>query len=263
MALSINFVIRLVVLTTSVFLLILMLTILHYTSYCDLSKHLSSDRDRKYLQTTPEYHSTSIVEFHTSHSLQLPYPRTTRPLDEILGARWVPDLWKFLTGLESRSISLCFADSRYREGVINWLVSALVATQPPLENVLIISLDTELHHLLHQHSINSVFIDPRTIIQNSAKLLTNYSHIWITRMVLFRLLTHWGYTVATYDSDAIPVKNPRVLFAELDDSDLVGSEGVYPFDLHREWKSPTLCMGVAIFRASEKIGICYVTFLEQ
>ena len=251
MAPSVSFAVKLAVLTASVFLLILMLRILQDASYCDVGK----DKDRKYLQTTPATHSTTTVEFHTNHSLQLPYPRTTRPLDEILGARWVPDLWRYLTSLESRHVSLCLADSRYTEGVINWLVSALVAIEPPIENVVIISLDTELHHLLHQHSINSVFIDPHTIIQNSAKLLTNYSHIWITRMVLFRLLNHWDYTVTTYDSDAILVKNPQALFAELDNSDLVGSEGVYPFDLHREWKSPTLCMGVAIFRASKKIGI--------
>ena len=246
-------------------LYILMLRIIRDASYAGghhvgkyLGKYLSSDQNRKHSRTTPEFPaplSTSSVEFRTNRSLQLPYPRATRSLDEILGAGWVPGLWRFVSGLESRHVSLCFADSRYTEGVVNWLVSALVAIQPPLEHVLIISLDADLYHLLHHRGINTVFIDPHTIIQNSVNLPTNFSHIWITRMVLFRLLNHWGYTVTTYDSDALLVKNPQALFAELEDSHLVGSEGVYPFDLHRQWKSPTLCMGVAIFRASEKTGI--------
>ena len=74
---------------------------------------------------------------------------------------------------------------------------------------------------------------------------SNFSHIWVIRVVLFGLLNHWGYTVATHDSDAVP------LFAELGSSDLIGT---YPFDLHRQWKTP-LCMGMALFRASERTGI--------
>ena len=186
----------------------------------------------------------STADLHKVNSLQLPFPRATRSLDDVMRAQWVTELWQFLSGLENSHVTLCIADSRYMEGVLNWLVSALVVIHPPLENVLVISLDAELYGLLRRHHIDSVFIDPQTVLLKNVKLPTNYSHIWTTRMVLFRLLNHWSYTVATYDSDAILVKNPQLLYAELDDSDLVGSEGSYPFDLHREWRSPTFCMGV-------------------
>ena len=98
-------------------------------------------------------------------------------------------------------------------------------------------------------------MDPDTILIKNVNFPSNFSHIWVTRVVLFRLLNHWGYTVATYDSDAVLIHNPQPLFAELGSSDLIGSPGTYPFDLHRQWKTPTLCMGMALFRASERTGI--------
>ena len=97
-------------------------------------------------------------------------------------------------------------------------------------------------------------MDPQTILKDDVQFSSSFSHIWVVRVVLFRLLNHWGYTVAAYDSDAVLVKNPEPLFSELEGSDIVGSPGVYPFDLHRKWKSPTLCMGVVLFRASQRTG---------
>ena len=201
------------------------------------------------------YSSSSNTLFNISHSLQLPYRSKVRSVDEILETQWAPELWRHLSELDTKYVSLCIGNSAYKESIVNWLIAALVITQPPLENVLVISLDTKLHEFLQGHDINSVFIDPWTILRSDVKLATNFSHIWVTRLVLFRLINHWGYTVATYDSDAIPVKNPQTLFAKFEDSDLVGSRGTYPFNLHRQWKSATMCMGVTLFRASEGTGI--------
>lgn len=237
-------VLKLIVLTVSVLLMTLVPRILQKQSY-------TSEDDRSQRSTSRGAATTS---FHSVRPLQLPYPKAIRPLNEILASQWVTELQKYLNGIKTRYISLCLGDSRYMEAVVNWLISALVVIEPPLDNVLVVSIDTELYELLHQHRIDSVFIDPQTIMQKGIDLPTNNSHIWMTRVVLFRLLNYWGYTVATYDSDAILVKNPQLLFAESNDSDLVGSQGVYPFDLHREWRSPTFCMGVALFRASERTG---------
>ena len=220
---------------------------LQHSSY--VRENVSGDATHSPAPSTADLHKINSLS-----SLQLPFPRATRSLDDVMRAQWVTELWQFLSGLENSHVTLCIADSRYMEGVLNWLVSALVVIHPPLENVLVISLDAELYGLLRRHHIDSVFIDPQTVLLKNVKLPTNYSHIWTTRMVLFRLLNHWSYTVATYDSDAILVKNPQLLYAELDDSDLVGSEGSYPFDLHREWRSPTFCMGVALFRPSARTG---------
>ena len=217
-------------------------------------------RDMNSVQVNTTKPSSTI--FDTNCSLRLPYQSEVRPVEEILEAQWVTELWTYLSHLDNKYVSLCIGDSAYMESVVNWLIAALVVVQPPLENVLVISLDVELHKLLHEHGIDSVYVNPWTVLRTNVKLATNFSHIWVTRLVMFRLINHWGYTVATYDSDAIPVKNPQSLFDGFGDSDLVGSRGVYPFDLHRKWKSATLCMGVVLFRASENTGI-YSTNIFQ
>ena len=186
--------------------------------------------------------------------LKLPYPNYTRPLQEILEAPWVAALQTFLSGLNTNHVSVCLADSRYGESLIHWLVSALVKTQPPLQNVLTIALDKELHDYLQSRDIASVLVDPWTVLRGDVQLHTNFSHIWTTRMVVFRLLNHWGYSVATFDSDATVLRSPQSLFDGHMTSDLMGSSGTYPFVLHREWRSSTFCMGVALFRPSQHTG---------
>ena len=200
-------------------------------------------------------HPPTTVKLKTDRSIRLPYKGVTRSVDEILVAPWIVEIQRYLMSLTSRHVSLCIADSRYMEAVVNWLVSALVNIKPPLENVLVISLDLQLHQFLQKRGLGSVFMDPDTILKSNLKLPSKNSHIWITRVVLFRLINHWGYTVATYDSDAVLIKNPQPLFTKLESSDIIGTADIYPFDLHRQWQSPTMSMGMALFRASERIGM--------
>ena len=204
--------------------------------------------------------SESAPDFRTqaknaSRSLQLPpFHNRVRPVEEILEAQWVTELWTYLSHLDNKYVSLCIGNSAYMESVVNWLIAALVVVQPPLENVLVISLDVELHELLHEHGINSVYVNQSTL------LVKEQTAIWVTRLIMFRLISHWGYTLATYDSDAIPVKNPQLLFAKFGDSDLVGSSGTHPTGIYKIWRSSTVCMGVLLIRASERTGIM-ITFL--
>lgn len=188
--------------------------------------------------------------------LRLPYPNYTRPLQEILEAHWVAAVQTFLRGLNTNYVSVCLADSRYREGLVHWLVSALVKTQPPLQNVLTISLDKELHDYLQSRDITSVLVEPWTVLRGDLQLPTNFSHIWSTRLIVFRLLNYWGYSVTMFDTDATVLRNPQPLFDGLRTSDLIGSSGTYPFTLHRKWQSSTFCMGVALFRPSQHTGGC-------
>ena len=178
-----------------------------------------------------------------------PTPDIVVTPEAILETQWAPELWRHLSELDTKYVSLCIGNSAYKESIVNWLIAALVITQPPLENVLVISLDTKLQEFLQEHDINSVYVDPLTIVRSDVKLerkkLTDF---WLTRLVLFRLINHWGYTVATYDSDAIPVKNPQTLFAKFEDSDLVGSRGMSE-------RSPTMCMGMTLFKASKSTGM--------
>ena len=196
------------------------------------------------------------VKNFTSSSMGFPSPDIVVTPEAILETQWAPELWRHLSELDTKYVSLCIGNSAYKESIVNWLIAALVITQPPLENVLVISLDTKLHEFLQEHDINSVYVDPLTIVRSNIKLgkrkLTDF---WLTRLVLFRLINHWGYTVATYDSDAIPVKNPQTLFAKFEDSDLVGSRGNTPLHLSEKWKSATMCMGMTLLKSSKATGM--------
>ena len=205
--------------------------------------------------------SPADFRFSTNGNLRLPFGGAARSLDDILDAEWVPQLWRYLANMKTRHVSLSVGDSRYRESVVNWLVSALVVSQPPLDSVLVISLDEDLDNILQERGLDSIYVDPRTVLRKKVLLPTKFSKIWAIRFILFRLINHWGFSVATYDSDALVVKSPQSLFEELEDSDLVASSGVYPFDLHRKWNSSTLCMGLVFFRASKIMGMtfsCYI-----
>ena len=218
--------------------------------------------DTTILPSTPSAIASSSIDLYqawvknfTSSSMGFPLPHVVATPEVILETQWAPELWRHLSELDTKYVSLCIGNSAYKESIVNWLVAALVITQPPLENVLVISLDTKLHEFLQEHDINSVYVDPLTILRSNGKAKRKLANFWLTRLVLFRLINHWGYTVATYDSDAIPVKNPQTLFAKFEDSDLVGSSGDHPHYLYEKWKSATMCMGMALFKASKATGM--------
>ena len=190
------------------------------------------------------------VKKFTSSSMGLPLPHLLVTPETIFETQWAPELWRHLSELDTKYVSLCIGNSAYIESIVNWLIAALVITQPPLDNVLVISLDTELHEFLQEHDINSVYVDINSTFRKESG-----NRFWLTRLVLFRLINHWGYTVATYDSDAIPVKNPQTLFAKFEDSNVVGSRGVHPPRLSKKWKSATMCMGMTLFKASKPTGM--------
>ena len=195
-----------------------------------------------------------FVRGASNRQLRLPYRDAAQSVQEILQAPWIVPLQKFLSKLTTKHVNLCVADSKYTESLVHWLVSALVKTQPPLQNVIVISLDRVLHDYLEKRGLDSVHVDPWTVLRSDAHMHSNFSHIWATRMVFFRILNFWNYSVATFDSDALILRNPQPLFERYLTSDILGSNGIYPFGLHREWKSSTLCMGTVLFRATQGTG---------
>ena len=137
------------------------------------------------------------VKNFTSSSMGFPLPDIVVTPEAILETQWAPELWRHLSELDTKYVSLCIGNSAYKENIVNWLIAALIITQPPLENVLVISLDTKLHEFLQEHDINSVYVDPLTIVRSDVGLAKKLTNFWLTRLVLFRLINHWGYTVAT------------------------------------------------------------------
>ena len=88
-------------------------------------------------------------------------------------------------------------------------------------------------------------------------ITANASHEWIVRLMVrqitVRLINYWGYDVATYDSDAVVLKNPQELYQKYQSTHLLSSASVWPNYLAEPWGF-TLCGGAALFKASSGIG---------
>lgn len=192
-------------------------------------------------------------DFTVKPYLSFPLPQFTR--SDVLQCEWVESLKTYLSSLKSKQISIVTASWEHKVVVLNWLISALVVAKPPLENVLVLSLSKALHHLLQSKNISSIFVDPKTIISNSATHLirTTFSQVHIVRLTFFRLINHWGFDIVMYDSDAIILKNPQPLFDKYPGVELVGSAGKGPESISGVW-GRTICTGVLLLRSSAAMG---------
>ena len=184
-----------------------------------------------------------------------------KPLEMIMQAPWIPKLKDAVAKITSASyqenvnprkqVTVVFGDAKYALSLLNWLVSALVISNPPLKNIIVISLDEKLQALLDKKDITSVYVEPETVTCRPINRKT--SRVWITRCVVYRLLNRWGYDVMAYDADAIVLKNLQDVLNTFGESDIIGSSGVFPFNLGAEW-GQTLCMGVVLFKSTGKTG---------
>ena len=88
-------------------------------------------------------------------------------------------------------------------------------------NVLVLSLDNLLCELLCNRTlpVACLSVSADSIFSNELQL-----GMWLKRLmvraVLLRVLNYWGYDVASYDSDAVLLKNPQVLYDERPHIDL-------------------------------------------
>jgi hypothetical protein len=176
----------------------------------------------------------------------------------IMQTPWAPKLHDVVANMDfqpaRKQVTVVFGDAKYVLSLLNWLVSALVTTTPPLKNIIIISLDEELHALLEKKDIRSVHVNPETVTCGQIK--RKVSQVWITRCVVYQLLNHWGYDVMAYDTDAIVLRNLQDVLDTFGESDIIGSAGSYPFNLGAKW-GQTLCMGVVLFKSTRKTGRCH------
>lgn len=209
----------------------------------------------------------TLHENSTNNSLMFGHGNAVKSSSSIMKSPWVSTLRNLLnkefqlsTGTANTSqqqvpprkqVTVVVSNTNYTLSLLNWLVAALIKTSPPLENVIIVSLDETLQALLDRKEITSVYINPETVIKG--EMQTRTSHIWITRCVVYRLLNHWGYDVIAYDTDAIVLKNLQPILNAHPESDIVASAGSYPFQLGHKW-GLTLCMGVILIKSTSNTG---------
>ena len=151
---------------------------------------------------------------------------------------------------------MVFGDYLHKHLVLNWLYGALVGIKTPLTSVLVLSLDQLLCDIVDSQAstlpVSCIIAPVGTIID------FDRGGEWITATMVWplalRLINHWGYDVATYDSDAVILKNPQDLYDQHLNTDLVASASVWPEKIAMKWGF-TLCTGALLLKESTAMGI--------
>lgn len=222
-------------------------------------------------RSSTDLHSSYMMKYQPYHFVirdhfTLPMPKATPPIYDLIRQQWMEDLRNYLLEVppktnSSRSlISIVTCDSKFKDVLLNWLISAMLDAQPPLSNILILALDRPLQRSLAEHGFSSVYVDYEQLLApRMLSVLTGKSHnafyiVMILRLTVMRLLNHWGYNAANYDADAIILRNPELLYyGELGGSDLIGSRGKFP-EVAKSDLGLTMCAGVFMIKSSPGTG---------
>ena len=195
--------------------------------------------------------------FEVALDFRFPHPVLYRPVDVILKTSWVRKLKWYLSSVNpSRQVIVTEATYDFIKNLVNWLISAAIVSEVPLQNVLVLCFDQHTYDSLAERKINSLYIPYYSLLRNPKLEIGN---IWMSRLAVIRLLSHWGYDVQHYDTDAVLLKNPQPLFQRFPSSDIVASRGDYPDELGKNgpWGT-TLCMGAVLIRSSPRTGELYL-----
>ena len=211
---------------------------------------------------TSHYHNcsnTTSSNCSKSHNFlvmwpfHFPQPRYSKSTQELLKSKWVTHLQDYLKTVDGRQVSIVTSSIEHTEILFNWLISAYLVADPPLKNILVLTLDKSLHDLAQSHGFASLYVSPEMVIDPKAKITRVFSQVHIVRLAVVRLMNHYGYDVVNYDCDAILLKNPQTIFDSHKDSDMIGTFGKGPSHLFAKW-GVTLNTGVMLLRSSAKLG---------
>ena len=186
-------------------------------------------------------------------SLTLPFPKTTLSVKKILQQQWVGDLKEILAEISPGSppVHIIAGNYEYREVLLNWLISAKVRVNPPLRNIIVLSIDSPLCDLLNKRNITCVYAHWKEYLVK--ELPSPFAAILVLRITVIRLLNYWGYDAANIDTDALILKNPEPLYQKFNESDLLASRSRAPPALARKW-GVTICAGVFMVRSTQNSG---------
>ena len=192
-------------------------------------------------------------KFTIKSPFSFPQPHFSHPDWVLLRSNWVTELQDILSTATSNQISMVTATQEHQDVVANWLISAYIVADPPLENVLVLSLGESLQELLQQRNISSLYVSPGMVISPQAGIDAPFSQVHIVRLTVLRLILNYGFDVVNYDSDAILLKNPQIIFEKFKSADVIGTFGKGPVRLFMQW-GVTLNTGVMLFRSNPKVG---------
>ena len=199
--------------------------------------------------------SSTQANFIVQENFTLPFPYATLPVDKLFQQQWMKDLMLILSDIprHSATISVVCSDLTYKEMLLNWLIQAKIQAKPPLEYVIVLSLSKQLCELLLERSLQCVYISDEIFNDLKVRAHGAFAKLLVIRTTVIRLMNHWGYDVANYDSDAMVLKNPEQLFLQHKDSHIVASFGRIPSHYRDKWGA-TWCGGMFMMRSSQYTG---------
>ena len=185
----------------------------------------------------------------------------SRSLKEILAQDWVCDLQSFLKNLnkEKHSVNMIAANSNFTDPLLNWLIASLMRLEEPMDDVIVISLDKDLHDLLIGRGIPSLLVTPDSVMRTEdfPEVYHRHNGFYQARMMVMRLINHWGYDAANYDTDAVMLRNLQSIYDAPENADVdifAGFAISFPPVLHKKWGA-TLCNGAWLVRSNARTGI--------
>jgi hypothetical protein len=135
------------------------------------------------------------------------------------------------------SVVIAFANSRYIDVLMNWLVALALNG---VDNYLIVALDRELHQFLNERGIPVVL----------SELSGDLSALWMRRIDVFTALCAAGVDFVHSDVDAIWIRDPRAAYLSDPQADLIISQGtIWPPDSYQTWGF-VLCCGFFQLRST-------------
>lgn len=179
----------------------------------------------------------------------LPHNSAFRPIQALAKQQWVIELQMLLLKRKMKFIALTTSNWGCVTQLLQWLISARLIATPPLDNILVLSYDTMVHNLLLKKNFSSIYLNFSDIFQEPIGNIKN--GIFLSRLLVIRIINQWGVSVFHCDSDALLLKNPLALFHHHFDANIIASRGRFPFELGENgpWKY-TACMGAILFKSS-------------
>ena len=156
-------------------------------------------------------------------------------------------------------ITVC-ADTSFIDGLLNWLISALVLQKHPPKNILIVTNQAKVCSFLSAHKVpvGCLKLFSKSVLNGAGMKQVKghkFSQLLVIRMSVMRILNHFGYDVLNMDTDAIMLKNIIPVFELNRDSDVVGTFGGHlPKQIFYKW-GLVLCMGTILIRSTPATGM--------
>lgn len=208
------------------------------------------------LNQVDRYHAISIAPgFQLKPPFSLPQPDGMIDVQKLSTTGWIHRLTTVLGKIKHKTVYLLACDYNAYPSLLNWLVSAYVNTEISLDQIIVLSLDEMVYRILIERDISTIYIRTDDFIRYHYFLswkIDQFQFQTMIKLAVGRLISHWGYEVAMFDVDAIPLKDMEGLYKTYSRSDIISSHSLSKSDCCGKW---TLSLGFAVFRSNRMVGM--------